>query len=220
MNPRIFLEILNPRRQEVLDQLCKTFKNEYYLAGGTALALQIKHRKSVDFDLFKKNEITLSTKQKLFTGFKADVITTLVDTGDELTVVLNNEIKVTFLAYFWQPLFPLIQIPQGIPLLDIRDIALTKAYAIGRRANYRDYFDLYVILKRGHIDLKTIVQFCNKKYGELFSERNFLEQLLFLDDMSLNEPLESLGEPLVSNNMLLQFFKDKIQQYQKVRSNK
>ena len=87
MTQKLFLEILDSSRQRIFEQLYHTFKNEYYLAGGTALALQIKHRKSLDFDLFKNTEITLATKQKLVTGFKGYQISTLIDTGDELTML-------------------------------------------------------------------------------------------------------------------------------------
>ena len=47
----MFYDILDKRRIDILP-LLKLFKEEYYLAGGTALALQLGHRDSVDFDLF------------------------------------------------------------------------------------------------------------------------------------------------------------------------
>ena len=49
-------EILNASQRELLP-LMKQFKREYYLVGGTAIALHIGHRRSVDFDMFKETAI-------------------------------------------------------------------------------------------------------------------------------------------------------------------
>ena len=49
-------EILNAAQQELLPLMAQ-FRQEYYLVGGTAIALHIGHRRSVDFDLFKMSAI-------------------------------------------------------------------------------------------------------------------------------------------------------------------
>jgi predicted nucleotidyltransferase component of viral defense system len=207
---KLFLGILNSQRQAILKALTLVFGKDYYLAGGTALALQIGHRESLDFDLFASREITFATKRKLvkkFTDYKPQ---TLVDTSDELSLVLGKNIKITLLNYFWDPIFPLIKPAGTIPLLSIKDIAATKAYALGRRGNYRDYFDLYVIIKNGHADIPGIVKWCQKKYGDVFSERMFLEQLTYTGDLETDVKLKFLGEKYISPKKLADFFKQKI----------
>jgi len=52
----MFYQVLNNKQREQLKWL-KLFKREFVLVGGTAIALQIGHRKSIDFDLFKKKPI-------------------------------------------------------------------------------------------------------------------------------------------------------------------
>ncbi len=211
MNSKIHLEILDKKRQKILEQLFELLKKEkYYLAGGTALALQIGHRQSFDFDLFKNAPVSFALKRKVIKAFGAYSLQTLIDTADELTLALDQEIKITFLSYFWDPIFPLIKSPKTIPLLGIKDIALTKAYALGRRGNYRDYFDLYAIIKNKYISLEKIIDGSKKKYGELFSERMFLEQLTYLEDLQYDEKLIFLGEKNISKKNLSRFFKKEV----------
>lgn len=120
-------EALNKEGTELLP-LLSAF-GEFYLAGGTALALQIGHRVSVDFDFFSPNQIPktlLARVQKAFTGHPVQPI---INSPDELTVLARN-VKVTFLAYPFPVLDPLAH-EGGLKLLSIREVGATKAYSIG-----------------------------------------------------------------------------------------
>jgi len=76
----------------------------FYLAGGTALALQIGHRVSVDFDLFSDSDIDRSLLSRAHRVFSAAAsIAPLVNNSGELTVLVND-VKVTFLKYPSRPL--------------------------------------------------------------------------------------------------------------------
>ena len=214
----IHLEILDEDRQHILKRLYKILGKDFYLAGGTALALQLKHRESLDFDLFRNEEITFSLKRKIFKEFKDYSIQTLVDTSDELSLVFNRKInpnrsvgvKVAFIAYWWGPIFPLIKIKGVIPLLSIKDIAATKAYALGRRGAYRDYYDLYSIIKDNYASLKSIIVWCRKKFGKIFSERMFLEQLTYFGDAKADRKLKFLSGKYIAPKELATFFKKEI----------
>jgi len=213
MKDKIIWEILDKKRQNIFKELSVVFQDKgFYLAGGTALALQIGHRESFDFDVFINKEISFHLKNKVIKYFKKNYsIKTLVDTSDELSIVLDDDIKLTVLNYFWDPIFPLIQTHHIIPLLSIKDIASTKAYALGRRGSYRDYFDLYVIIKNKLATIKDIVKWCNKKYGDIFSERMFLEQLTYMGDIEREEHLRFLNEKYVSPKFLKEFFEKNIE---------
>ena len=65
---KIFLEILDHDRQEILTGL-SSFRDEGYLAGGTALALQLGHRTSYDFDIFMDHPVTKNLKDKITAKF-------------------------------------------------------------------------------------------------------------------------------------------------------
>ncbi len=72
---------------------------------------------------------------------------------------------------------------KDLKLFSVKDIAVMKAYAIGRRGEYRDYFDLYTILRGKYIKLPEIIEAAKKVYGAVFEEKIFLTQLVYFDDL-------------------------------------
>lgn len=154
---------------------------DFYLAGGTALALQIGHRISVDFDFFSQSEIPENVLEELKEIFSNYRITVSVNNPEELTVFLN-ETKITFIKYPFPVIKPIIEY-QGIRLLDVKEIGATKAYVIGRRGDFKDYVDLYYILSEGHSSLDEIINLAEVKYQNEFNSRLFLEQLVYLEDI-------------------------------------
>lgn len=172
-------EVLEAKAKNIFEKL-KLFPN-FYLVGGTALALQIGHRISVDFDLFADKEIKkslLPKVEKIFQGYKIEI---LVNNSEQLTVLIDK-VKLTF---FYYP-FPVIlkfKMLNDIKILQVSEIAALKAYAIGRRATFKDYIDLYFILKESHTTLNEIEKLTDKKYQDKFNFRLFLEQLIYLEDV-------------------------------------
>ncbi len=147
--------------------------SDFYLAGGTALALQIGHRISVDFDLFSDKEISKTLLSKVKRVFQNSKTIVSVNNPDELTLFINNT-KLTFLRYPFLLISDFLDY-QGVKLLDTKEIAASKAYAIGRRGSYKDYIDLYYILLESHSDLNKILETAEKKYKNEFNSRLFLE---------------------------------------------
>ncbi|MBI3630963.1 MAG: nucleotidyl transferase AbiEii/AbiGii toxin family protein [Candidatus Sungbacteria bacterium] len=154
---------------------------EYYLAGGTALALHLGHRRSFDFDLFSSGSIPRELLLKVRRIFGAAVAAPSVNNPDELTVFVEG-VKVTFLCYPF-PLLTDVAWYEGMRLLSVRELAVTKAYTIGRRGTYKDYVDLYAILAGRHTSLEAIIDLAKQKYLDEFNARLFLEQMIYLDDI-------------------------------------
>jgi len=200
-------EVLTKRADELYTSLGQF--SGFYLAGGTALALQIGHRISVDFDLFTDNEIKRSLLPSVGEIFANTSIALLVNTRDELTVVVDG-VKVTFLNYPFPPLDRL-SIKEGVWLLSVKEIAATKAYTIGRRGAFKDYVDLYFVLREQHATLKEIIDMAERKYGPAFNSRLFLEQIVFLDDIEDTE-IEFI-KPAVTRAQLLEFFEASVKAY-------
>src|SRR5882672_9819488 len=98
----------------------------FYLAGGTALALQIGHRISVDFDLFSDDEIERGLLPQVRRAFGGADIMPLVNNPDELTISVNG-VKLTFLRYPFPACTPFV-IYENVPLLSVPEIAATKAH--------------------------------------------------------------------------------------------
>ena len=165
---KIYLEILDNERLTIFNKL-KAFENEGYLAGGTALAFQLNHRISEDFDVFINWEIDNKLRLKVKEIF-GDV-TFYVNSTDQISFITQNNIKVTFLWYYFKPLNPTIP-TASLSLASIEDIATDKAQTIGRRAVWRDY-----------VDLDKIIQIANLKFVGEFVSTQFLEQLRYFDDV-------------------------------------
>jgi hypothetical protein len=175
-------EILSEKQVEIFPYL-KKFASNFGLVGGTAIALQIGHRQSIDFDLASTKEIkTLSIRKKILEFGKIEAV--LVDNQDEYTSIVDG-IKFTFFNYpfpikFSQDLNGIISMP------DIETLSAMKAYALGRRAKWKDYVDLFFIAEK----LGSIVPIIKKAkeiFGLEFDEKNFRVQLAYFEDIDYSE---------------------------------
>ena len=185
----MYKEILTKKQIELLP-LVETFKREFHLVGGTAIALHIGHRRSVDFDLFKygklrKKQIADKIEKN---GFSFQP---LYQSDEELTIVVNS-VKMTFYSYPYQILHPL-HFDKIISLPDLLDLAAMKAFALGKRAKWKDYADLYFILKN-HYGLRQISDRSSEIFGKLFSEKLFRQQLCFFNDINYSEKVEFVSD--------------------------
>ena len=182
-------EILTPKQAELLP-LLKFFSDEYFLAGGTALALQISHRRSIDFDLFNCSKLEKEGIKRtiLENNFNIDGI--IYEDSNELTLIINS-IKITFLNYPFS-ITPEIAFERIIKMPTILDLASMKAYALGRRAKWKDYVDLYFILN-DFFRLQTISKRAKEIFGSLYNEKLFREQLCYFDDIDYSESIEYFG---------------------------
>ena len=74
-----------------------------------------------------------------------------------------------------------------MPLLAVKDIAADKTYTIGRRALWRDYVDLFFILKWEFTDIFELIKLGEKKFGVEFNPKLFLEQLVYFEDLEIQK---------------------------------
>jgi hypothetical protein len=174
----------------------------YYLTGGTALALHLAHRVSLDLDLFTVEPVErlsgfeiIRRCEGIFGTKNTNVIVSQVD---QVWLDICG-INVTFVAFPFRLKYPKIT-DNGVLIADIRDIALQKAYAMGRRASARDYVDLAFILQSKKVSLEDIITEAQEVFviqGErVFSPRLFLQQLVYTHDLKdLEEALNLLRMP-------------------------
>ena len=178
---KISLNPLNEAEKRILFSLTPFFKQKGLLSGGTSLMLQIPFRKSYDFDLFFPFEIPTSFTRKA-TGIFNSKIEVLINTPDELTFIANNQIKISFIFFPFKRKYKPVNAENFINLSSYKDIASDKAYAVGRRPEYRDYIDIFAILKNG-FSLKRIIVDAKEKFAGEFSEKLFLSQLIYFEDL-------------------------------------
>lgn len=185
------------------------FKDDFYLAGGTALALQLGHRVSADFDLFSSEPIKRTLLARVEDDFAGAPLAPMVATNRELTVMVAG-VKCTFLHYPFPVLLPFtIDVP--IPLLSAKELLTTKAYTIGRRGSLKDYIDLWAGITESIATLPETIALADQKYGDAFNDRLFLEQLLYLDDFA-DENLIMLGRTQPGTQELKDFFAERIKE--------
>ena len=189
-------EILN-EDQSALLPLLKSFKREFYLVGGTAIALHIGHRKSIDFDLFKQSSFnTLKVLAKIQVHKLNYKITRNVP--EQLNLMISD-VKFTFFEYPF-PIKPEIKFEDYIKIPSLLDLAAMKAYALGRRAKWKDYVDLYFIIKT-HFTIKQIANRATEIFGELFSEKLYRAQLSFYKDIDYSEAIDYMTQTVDSEEI-------------------
>lgn len=181
------LEILSKEQIELLP-LITQFKREYYLVGGTAIALHIGHRESIDFDLFKladlrKNDIYKKVIASKF-GYKFGY-----ENYEQLNLIIN-QVKFTFFS-FPHKLPTNAEIKGIIKMPNLLTLAAMKAFALGRRAKWKDYLDLYFILKDFY-SIEEIAEKATELFGEMFSEKLFKMQLGYFKGINYDEEVTFL----------------------------
>jgi hypothetical protein len=193
------LEILS-EQQRMLLPFVQSLKKEFYLVGGTAIALQIGHRQSIDFDLFKKTPVR---REKLARSFQEyDLSFQLLFADAEGFHVLVNGVKLTFFQFPFD--IPAKTTFEGIRMPDLLNLAAMKSYALGRRAKWKDYMDLYFIL-RDHYSLDDVIRKSEFLFSGLFSPKLFRQQLCYFDDVDYTEEVSFMAGHEVSEQEVKEF---------------
>ncbi len=181
----MYKETLNSQQIELLP-LMSQFNREYYLVGGTAIALYIGHRRSIDFDLFKPSPI--NHKKNLDKIDKSGYEHTVTRRVTEQMNLIVNGVKVTFFQYPF-PVKPSTNFENCFRLPSLLELAAMKAYALGRRSKWKDYVDLYFLLT-SHFTITDVSKRAEDLFGELYSEKLFRSQLCYFDDIDYSEEVE------------------------------
>ena len=168
------LELLNQLQQ-------KEYLKGFYLVGGTALALKMGHRKSVDLDLF--SNFSFDSVQ-LLDNLSADFSFTLFFSANNTLKGSINEVQLDILAHR----YPLVCDPiviENIGMLSIEDISAMKLNAIsvnGQRV--KDFIDIYFLLETYSIG--ELIGFYKKKYSQ-YNEANVLKSLCWFEEVNLSD---------------------------------
>jgi len=160
---------------------------EMRLAGGTALALQLGHRKSVDLDFFGNIDFEQIYASNLFSRFNR--VTTL-KRSKNINIFTINDIKVDFVNYS----FPWLREPlleDKIRLAAMEDIAAMKLAAIAGRGSKKDFIDLYFLLQT--YTLQEMLCFYTTKYHD-GSEYLVLKSLTYFEDAETDLSIEMIKE--------------------------
>ena len=187
-------ETVDKSTLDLLVQLqSKEYLKGFYLVGGTALALRIGHRKSVDIDLFSNFSFDVAA---LLENLSSDFNFKLFFSANNTIKGSIDNVQVDILAHR----YPLIIEPieeEGITMLSLQDILAMKLNAItssGQRV--KDFIDVYYLLHE--FTLSEMIGFYNTKYKQ-YNDVNVLKSITYFNDVDL------AGWPQIIDNPLLKW---------------
>ncbi len=200
------LKCLLPKTETLLLNMIQecSFLEKYVLVGGSALALYLCHRKSEDLDFFTYADSF--DKKEIFDYIQSFENKEILNQSDEQIDVLLDGVKVTFFNAKWKFLKP--KKIKKFNLSSLKSISAMKVNVMFLRAKYRDYYDLYFLVKEG-IGLKEIFEH-SQNIVEGINFKLFAIALLYIDDIE-DDNIDYL-EPIerVSKEKIRDFFQAKI----------
>ncbi len=181
-------ETVNDAMRELLRQIGQQpFASRFYLAGGTALALQIGHRRSVDLDFFSESDqVKPDTHQEILRALDS-LNPRVMEEAFGNFVISIADVSVGFFGYGYPLVGQTVSI-ENVSLGSLQDIGLMKMDALATRGNRKDFYDLYFVAQ--HVSLDDLLELAERKYQ---SFRDF--PLLFLKYAVLFEVADRDPQP-------------------------
>ena len=163
------------------------FLQEARLVGGTALALQLGHRKSIDLDYFGKIDVEPESLRKILSETHS---ITIVQESKDINIYLIDGIKVDFVNYRYSWIDAPVN-DNGVVLAGIKDIAAMKINAVIGRGTKKDFIDLFFLLRR--FTLQEMLDMYIQKYpeGSLFIA---MKSLSYFEDAE-SDPMPVMLSP-------------------------
>jgi predicted nucleotidyltransferase component of viral defense system len=192
MNPIFWNTITEEMRSMMSVFSTSAIAQHFYLAGGTALALQLGHRRSIDLDFFSPTQDIPAIRSQLEKAL-APLHAILADSSWGNLVYLAKNVRIGFYGYGYPLVADTIQ-AEGISMASIQDIALMKMDALLARAARKDFYDLYFICQTH--SLPTLFEMGAQKYLSVRDfETQVTKRLVFFDSAE-NDPDPVLLHPV------------------------
>ncbi len=193
------LDIL-PAAQQRLWRELSAVPDQFVLYGGTALALHLGHRTSIDFDFFVRRPL-YPAELEVEIPFLADARIVQRE-KNTLTALVNRDGPVNE-SFFGVPTLPQLQAPHivqenNLKVASLVDLAGTQASVVQVRAEAKDYEDMDALIRIGKISLPTALAAAQALYGRAFNPEVTLKALSFFDDGNLGDLPEVLKLRLVA----------------------
>lgn len=193
------LDVLPGAQRRLWSEL-RALPRSFVLYGGTAIALHLGHRQSVDFDFFGRSHFdpdTLYESLSMLAGAQVlqkerNTLTCLVDRGGPVQ-----------LSFFGVPGLRRLSVPVvaadiGLQVASLLDLGGTKAAVVQKRAEAKDYMDLDALMQRGGLSLATMLAAGGAIYGSAFNPQITLKALCYFGDGNLGTIPEATRSRLIA----------------------
>jgi hypothetical protein len=176
-----------PESQRLLWQRLGPTPKDFVLYGGTALALRLGHRESVDFDFFSSRSFQpLIFAQSVV--YLRDQMVTQQDVNT-LTCEVGTEKEAVKVSFFGGLSLRQIDMPDRaesneIAVASLRDIFGMKCATVPQRSELKDYLDIHALVSKGNISLSEGIASASAIYGNSYSPVLTLQALSYFDDLS------------------------------------
>ena len=151
------------------------YMDRFFLVGGTALSLQMGHRKSIDLDFFCLEDFN---KEDLLLKLQKDFEIQVDVISPSLFLTRIDDIKVDFVRFRYELQYPMFEV-EGIRMANVKDIAPMKLDAVTKRGSKKDFFDIYYLLQ--HQTLQELLDLYDSKY-KLSTLFHVIKSLTYFDD--------------------------------------
>ena len=178
------LDILPAAQRRLWDEL-STVPDAFVLYGGTALALHLGHRDSVDFDFFADRDIDPGAIYRSVPFLAGSTITQQEPNTLTCSVDRGDSVKVSFfgLPHLAQLRNPHICGDNALKVASLIDLAATKVAVVQQRAQAKDYTDIAALIETG-VDLPRALAAAKAVYGNAFTPTT-LKALSYFGDGDL-----------------------------------
>jgi len=193
------LEVLPAAQSRVWGELSEV-PEEFVLYGGTALALHLGHRNSLDFHFFDRDALNLS---KLETAIPFLAGAKIIQREENTLTALVNRGGFVKVSFFGVPKLPRLAPPHvardnHLQVASLLDLAGTKASVLQMRAEAKDYLDIDALMRLGKIALPTALAAAQKLYGSSFNPEITLKALSYFGDGNLRNLSEDIKDRLAA----------------------
>ncbi|RRQ45927.1 nucleotidyl transferase AbiEii/AbiGii toxin family protein [Chryseobacterium sp. SC28] len=181
-------QTISPECLELLERISNfEFFNGFVLVGGTALALQIGHRNSIDLDFFGNKKID---EELFIQNLEKFGSVKILKVSKNILITSINNIKTDFVNYNYSWISER-KYSGKICLASKEDIAAMKLNAISGRGSKKDFIDLFFLLKE--FSLEEMINFYRQKYTQ-HSEFGMLKSITYFEDADQENEPEMLVE--------------------------
>jgi hypothetical protein len=188
--PSVFhpqLSALHPPQRRLWSELAEV-PDSFVLCGGTAVALHLGHRTSIDFDFFGSEEFDPDSLYGAIPFLEHSSV--IQKAPRALTCIVEREGPVQ-VSFFGVPKVKLLKKPvvasdNNLRVAALLDLAGMKAAVVQKRAEAKDYIDIDAIIRLSEIELSTALAAARAIYGTAFNPESTLKSLAYFGDGNLD----------------------------------